>query len=295
MAPVRAAIDRILAGHDPYPAVVVDGAWEMIAGEPRGAAADGGVAPHLLEPPVNVLRVLLHPEGVAPRIINLAEWRGAPARAAAAPDRADRRPGAGGAARRARDYPAPRRGRPDPGQAIAVPLRLRTPAGRAGLHLDGRDVRDGGRGHRRPSWRSSRSSRPTTRPRRRCASTSDAYLGRNRRASLRVKVRGSTSTNRGPPMSLRTALKLDAVVTGANGAAYLVAAGPLEDLLGLSPALLRGSARSCCCSPPRSGRSPRGGGLGVGRARGDRRQRPVGRRLGRVPAQRPLGPLRGRR
>ncbi len=41
-------------------------------------------------------------------------------------------------------------------------------------------------------------------------------------------------------MSLRTALKLDASVTGANGAAYLVAAGPLEDLLGLSPALLRG-------------------------------------------------------
>ena len=40
-------------------------------------------------------------------------------------------------------------------------------------------------------------------------------------------------------MSLRTALKLDAIVTGANGAAYLVAAGPLEDLLGLSPALLR--------------------------------------------------------
>ena len=41
-------------------------------------------------------------------------------------------------------------------------------------------------------------------------------------------------------MSLRTALKLDAIVTGANGAAYLVAAGPLEDLLGLDPALLRG-------------------------------------------------------
>ena len=40
-------------------------------------------------------------------------------------------------------------------------------------------------------------------------------------------------------MSLRTALKLDALVTGANGAAYLVAAGPLEDLLGFSPALLR--------------------------------------------------------
>jgi hypothetical protein len=42
-------------------------------------------------------------------------------------------------------------------------------------------------------------------------------------------------------MSLRTATALDALVTGANGAAYLVAAGPLEDLLGLSPALLRGT------------------------------------------------------
>jgi hypothetical protein len=41
-------------------------------------------------------------------------------------------------------------------------------------------------------------------------------------------------------MSLRTALKLDALVTGANGAAYLALAGPLEDLLGLEPALLRG-------------------------------------------------------
>ena len=43
---------------------------------------------------------------------------------------------------------------------------------------------------------------------------------------------------------LRLALKLDAVVTGANGAAYLVAAGPLGDLLGLSPALLRGTGAS---------------------------------------------------
>jgi hypothetical protein len=40
---------------------------------------------------------------------------------------------------------------------------------------------------------------------------------------------------------LRLALKLDAIVTGANGAAYLIAAGPLGDLFGLSPALLRGA------------------------------------------------------
>ena len=59
-------------------------------------------------------------------------------------------------------------------------------------------------------------------------------------------------------MSLRTALKLDAIVTGANGAAYLVAAGRLEDLLGLSPRCCAGSARSCCCSPPPSGSSLHG-------------------------------------
>jgi hypothetical protein len=43
------------------------------------------------------------------------------------------------------------------------------------------------------------------------------------------------------PRLLRAVLKLDALVTGANGAAYLIAAGPLGDLLGLSPALLRGA------------------------------------------------------
>src|SRR3954453_4211095 len=76
MAPVRAAIDRILEGHDPYPGLGVDRAWEMIAANRAVSLLTAGVAPHLLEPPVNVLRVSLHPDGVAPRIANLAEWRG---------------------------------------------------------------------------------------------------------------------------------------------------------------------------------------------------------------------------
>ena len=63
MGPVREAIDRLLRGHEPYPAVVVDRHWG------HGAAA------HLTEPPVNVLRLSLHPEGMAPRIVNLGEWR----------------------------------------------------------------------------------------------------------------------------------------------------------------------------------------------------------------------------
>ena len=73
--PVREALDLVLRGHEPYPAVVVD-RW---LGRGRRATAPSrccrGCAPELLAPPVNVLRVSLHPEGMAPRILNLGEWR----------------------------------------------------------------------------------------------------------------------------------------------------------------------------------------------------------------------------
>jgi transcriptional regulator with XRE-family HTH domain len=75
MTPVRQALQLILDGHEPYPAVVVDASWEMVAANSSVALLTEGVAPHLLEPPLNVLRVSLHPEGVAPRIANLPAWR----------------------------------------------------------------------------------------------------------------------------------------------------------------------------------------------------------------------------
>jgi transcriptional regulator with XRE-family HTH domain len=75
MEPVRAALDQVLAGHEPYPAAVVDREWEMVAGNRGVALLVDGVAPELLEPPVNVLRVALPPDGMAPRIANLGEWR----------------------------------------------------------------------------------------------------------------------------------------------------------------------------------------------------------------------------
>src|SRR5881275_2574520 len=75
MAPVREAIDLVLRAHEPYPAAVVDRGWNLVAGNAGIAVLTAGVAAHLLEPPVNVLRVSLHPEGMAPRITNLAEWR----------------------------------------------------------------------------------------------------------------------------------------------------------------------------------------------------------------------------
>ncbi|MEI4278791.1 helix-turn-helix domain-containing protein [Klenkia terrae] len=76
MTPVRDAVQLVLDGYRPHPALAVDRRWELVAGNAAVALLTAGAAPELLEPPVNVLRLSLHPEGVAPRIRNLAQWRG---------------------------------------------------------------------------------------------------------------------------------------------------------------------------------------------------------------------------
>ena len=77
LLPVREALDQILAGHEPYPAVVVDRAWNLVAANPAmlGLAEEVAIHPALLEPPVNILRVGFHPRGLAPLIVNLGQWR----------------------------------------------------------------------------------------------------------------------------------------------------------------------------------------------------------------------------
>jgi transcriptional regulator with XRE-family HTH domain len=72
---VRQALHTILSGHDPYPAVVVDRNWDLVAANAAMAALTATVDPELLEPPVNVMRVGLHPRGLASSIINLVEVR----------------------------------------------------------------------------------------------------------------------------------------------------------------------------------------------------------------------------
>lgn len=75
MAPVREAIDTILARHEPFPAVVVNRQWDLVtANGPALALLTEGVADHLLAPTANALRVSVHPEGLAPRIVNFPEW-----------------------------------------------------------------------------------------------------------------------------------------------------------------------------------------------------------------------------
>jgi transcriptional regulator with XRE-family HTH domain len=71
----RKAVDLVLAGHEPYPALAIDRHWTLITANKAVAPLLTGVDASLLKPPINVLRLSLHPEGLAPRIVNLQEWR----------------------------------------------------------------------------------------------------------------------------------------------------------------------------------------------------------------------------
>jgi len=71
----RKAVDLVLKGHEPYPAIAIDRHWTLIAHNAAVPILLAGADPALLQPPVNVLRLSLHPKGLAPRIANLGEWR----------------------------------------------------------------------------------------------------------------------------------------------------------------------------------------------------------------------------
>lgn len=75
MAGMRAIVEHVLKGHEPYPALAVDRHWNMISANDAIAILIEQVSPALLAPPVNVLRIALHPQGLAPQIVNHGEWR----------------------------------------------------------------------------------------------------------------------------------------------------------------------------------------------------------------------------
>jgi transcriptional regulator with XRE-family HTH domain len=76
LAPVREALDVILSGHEPYPAIAMDRVWNMVAANSAMLALTeaADIDPELLEPPINVMRIGLHPRGLGPLFINLREW-----------------------------------------------------------------------------------------------------------------------------------------------------------------------------------------------------------------------------
>ncbi|MGA5465380.1 helix-turn-helix domain-containing protein [Mycobacterium sp. NPDC050041] len=127
MAAVRAGITRVLDAYDPFPCVVVDRRWNIVAANAGAGVLLDGVAPHLLAEP-NALRIALHPDGLAPRIRNLGQWRHHLV------TRLRREVAAGGSAALTEllteigSYGADSTQAPDLG-GVAVPLELTTPQG----------------------------------------------------------------------------------------------------------------------------------------------------------------------
>jgi transcriptional regulator with XRE-family HTH domain len=133
MADARRVIDHVLRGHEPYPAMAVDRHWNMIAANAAVGLLTEQIAPAWLTPPVNVIRLALHPDGLAPQIVNFGEWR------AHILDRLDRQvaltadPGLAALREEVAAYPCASANDAQglPGHALAVPLIVDTVLGRA--------------------------------------------------------------------------------------------------------------------------------------------------------------------
>jgi transcriptional regulator with XRE-family HTH domain len=134
LSAAREAVELVLKGHEPYPALAIDRHWTIVATNNALAPLLAGASPELLKPPVNALRLSLHPEGIASSIVNWHAWRehvlarlqrqidvSADDTLSALRDELAAYPSPPGAAA------------PDPADSplnqIAVPLRLRTPLG----------------------------------------------------------------------------------------------------------------------------------------------------------------------
>ncbi|MBT2472920.1 helix-turn-helix transcriptional regulator [Streptomyces sp. ISL-66] len=76
MGVLREALERLLTGYEPYPALVVDATYDVVAANRGVLMLLEGIPEHLLAGPLNAMRLTLHPQGLAPRIRNLPEWRG---------------------------------------------------------------------------------------------------------------------------------------------------------------------------------------------------------------------------
>jgi transcriptional regulator with XRE-family HTH domain len=126
----RAAVDLVLAGHEPYPALLIDRHWNLVAMNRAVEPFFAGVAPALLAEPRNALRISLHPDGVAPRIENLAQWRAHVLARVARDVEISADPTLAALLTELRDYPGGEEALDEGAYTgIAIPIRIRTPAG----------------------------------------------------------------------------------------------------------------------------------------------------------------------
>ena len=129
MGAVRKAVESVLEGHEPYPALAVDRHWTLVSYNRAVPMLMSGADAELLRPPVNVLRLSLHPVGIAPRILNLGAWRSHVLERLRRQVAASADPVLAALADELRSYPGP----PDEERAceqdVVVPLLLATPDG----------------------------------------------------------------------------------------------------------------------------------------------------------------------
>lgn len=134
LAPARAAIDLLLRGHEPFPALAIDRHWTMLSANGPARALLAFVAePSLVSPPVNVLRLSLHPRGLAPAIANLGGWRHHLLERLRRQIRATADPALGALLAELAAYPGGESPTGTPFGEVFVPLRLHLPQGRLSL------------------------------------------------------------------------------------------------------------------------------------------------------------------
>ncbi|KNZ30966.1 MAG: XRE family transcriptional regulator [Methylibium sp. NZG] len=133
LAAARRAVECVLKGHEPFPALAVDRHWSMVAANRVVHHLLVGVDAALLAPPVNVLRLSLHPQGLAPRIANLGQWRSSIFERLRQQVRATADPVLAAMLDELQQYPGPTQGSDMSldGEllGVVVPLRLATPLG----------------------------------------------------------------------------------------------------------------------------------------------------------------------
>ena len=132
LASARLAIELVLKGHEPYPALAIDRHWTLVSYNRAVPPLLEGLSPEILKPPLNVLRLSLHPNGLAPRIVNLAQWRTHLLARLRQQVAVSADPVLAALADELRAYPCPGAGDTDAGPmetSVVVPLQLATPQG----------------------------------------------------------------------------------------------------------------------------------------------------------------------
>ncbi len=121
----RAAIDLVLRAHEPNPALAYDRHWNLVSANQMVAPLLADISPRLLGPPVNILRLAFHPEALAPRTVNLAEWASHLLERLHRQCEATADPGLLALYRELKSYPIPARSAPLPADNVAIPFKLR--------------------------------------------------------------------------------------------------------------------------------------------------------------------------